>query len=86
MIRRKSFPVKKAFLCLMAAVFGAGVSFIVLLAGVSIRVGLTNMNQDGFFIPVLAGIFSIAVFLFLFIWVMKIVFNMTREKDLFTSR
>jgi hypothetical protein len=86
MFRRKSFPVKKAVLCFMAAVFGAGVSFIILLSGISIRVGLTNMTQDGFFIPILAGGFSIAVCLFLFVWVMKITFRIIREKGLFTSR
>jgi hypothetical protein len=86
MIRRKSFPVKKALLCFIAAVFGAGAFFIILLSGVSIRVGLTNRNQDGFFIPILAGGFSMAVCLILFIWFMKITFRIIREKGIFTSR
>jgi hypothetical protein len=86
MVRRKPFPVKKAIFCFMAAVFVAGVSFIILLAGISIRIGLGNMNQDGFFIPALAGIFSIAVCLFIFYRVLKLVFSTMRKKDLFTSR
>jgi hypothetical protein len=86
MMSRKPFPVKNAFINFMAIVFVAGISFIILLAGISIRIGIRNMNQDGFFIPVLAGIFSIAVCLLLFIWVLKLVLSTMRKKDLFTSR
>jgi hypothetical protein len=84
--RRKSFPVKKAFLGFILAIFGAGASFIIFLSSLSIMVGFMNMNQDGFFIPILAGGFSIAVCLILFLWVMKITFRITKEKDLFTTR
>lgn len=86
MFRRKAFPVKKVILCFIAAVFGAGVSFVMLLSGVSISVGLTNRNQDGFFIPILAGGFSMAVCLILFVWVTKITLRIISEKGFFTSR
>jgi|WetSurMetagenome_2_1015567.scaffolds.fasta_scaffold20621_4 uncharacterized membrane protein len=82
---RKPFPLKKIFLWFVVTAFGGGLAFIILLALISIRVGFGNANQEGFIIPVLAGIFSIAACLFLFIWVLKITLNIMREKDLFTS-
>jgi hypothetical protein len=83
MAYRRPFPLKKTVLWFFVATFGGGVSFIILLSLISIRVGFGNTHQDGYIIPVLAGILSIAACLFLFIWVLKIALNIMREKDLF---
>jgi hypothetical protein len=83
MIYRRPLPLKKTILWFFIAAFGGGVSFIILLALTSIKVGIGNTNQDGFVIPVLAGVFSIVACIFLFLWVFKIVLSLMKEKDLF---
>ena len=85
MYRSEPFPVKKIFLWLIVVMMGLAVSLGILISVVSIKIGLSNMNQEGFFIPVLAGVFLIALSLFLFIWVIKFIINLMREKDIIRS-
>jgi len=82
MINREPFPVKKICIWSLVAIFGLAISFIIFIAIISINIGLNNFNQDGFVIPILAGIFSIGISLFLFIWFIKFIIRLLKEKDI----
>lgn len=82
MFRREPFPVKKIFLWFMVFLLGLAVSFLILISVVSIRFGLSHTDQEGFFIPILAGGFSIVLCLFLYICFIRFIINQVREKDI----
>jgi hypothetical protein len=82
MIHGEPFPVKKICLWFIAVLFGIILSLIIFIGFVSIQVGFKNMNQDGFFIPILCGSFIIAACLIIFIFVIKYVIRLNREKDI----
>jgi len=86
MLFRKPFPVKKIFLWSVVFIFGLAVSFLFLLSIISINIGLSNLNQDGFFIPIMAGILFIGICLFLFIWVIRFIIGLLKEKDIIRSK
>jgi hypothetical protein len=86
MNRRGPFPLKEAGLWFGVVILGGGISFVIFLAAISINIGLQNLHQDGFMVPVLAGVVSIAVCLLLFICIMKLVFSIRKEKHFFISR
>jgi hypothetical protein len=86
MIHRGPFPVKKACLWFIVAILCTGISFIIYLSLISINIGFRNMDRDGFFIPVLAGILSLILCVILLILVFKSILTSIKEKDLFTSR
>ncbi len=85
MFRRDPFPVKKIFLWFMVFLLGLAVSFIILISIVSIRFGLSHSDQEGFLIPILAGGFSIVLCLFLYIYFIRFIINLAREKDIIRS-
>jgi hypothetical protein len=85
MNRREPFSLKGICLWLIVVILTAGVSFVIFLAVLSINIGFKNSNQDGFIIPILAGLISIAVCLFLFICIMKFVFDIMKQKDIIKS-
>ena len=85
MFRREPFPVKKIFLWFTVFLLGLAASFIVFISVISIRFGLSHRSQEGFFIPILAGILSIVLVIFLFVCYLRFIINMAREKDLIRS-
>lgn len=85
MNRRGPFPLKGICLWLIVVILTAGMSFVIFLALISINIGFKNLNQEGFIVPILAGIISIAVCLFLFIYIMKFIFSIMKQKDIIKS-
>jgi hypothetical protein len=85
MIRREAYPVKKIFLWLIVFLFLASISFVIFIAIISIKTGLTYSNQDGFIVPILAGVSAIAICLFFLICFIKFLINIMREKDIIKS-
>jgi len=85
MYRSDPFPIKKIFLWSIVGILGLIIFFVIFVSIISIRIGLSNVNQDGFIIPVLSGIFSIAICLFLFICFIRFIINILREKDIIRS-
>jgi hypothetical protein len=85
MNRRGPVPLKGICLWFIVVILSAGVSFVIFLALLSIKIGFKNSDQDGFIIPILAGIISIAVCLFLFICIMKFIFSTMKQKDILKS-
>jgi hypothetical protein len=85
MFRREPFTVKKIFLWFMVFLLGLVVSFIIFISIVSIKFGFSHLNQEGFFIPILAGGCSIVLCLFFFICLIRFIINQVREKDIIRS-
>jgi uncharacterized BrkB/YihY/UPF0761 family membrane protein len=85
MFRREPFPVKKIFLWFMVFLLGLVVAFIIFVSILSIKFGLSRLNQEGFFIPILAGGGSIVLSLFFFICLIRFIINLVREKDIIRS-
>lgn len=82
MLFREPFPVKKICLWVMVFVLGLFVSFVIFVSIISIQIGLSHMSQDGSIIPILAGIISIGIVLFLFICFIRFIVNLLKEKDI----
>jgi len=85
MFRKDPFPVKKIFLWFTVFLLGMFVSFVIFVSVASIKFGLSHPTQEGFFIPVLAGILSIVLCISLFIGYLRFIINMVREKDIIRS-
>ena len=85
MLFREPFPVKKVCLWVVVFILGLFVSFVLFISIISIQIGLSHMSQDGFIIPILAGIISIGVFIFLFICFIRFIVNLLKENDIIRS-
>jgi len=83
MFRRGPFPVKSICLWFTVIALVLSVSYIIFISIISIKVGLNHLNQDGFIVPVLAGVFAIVVCIFIFICFMKFIISLMKEKDIF---
>ena len=85
MFRREPFPVKKIFLWFTVFLMALIVAFIIFVSVISIKFGLSHPTQEGFFIPILAGVLSIALCIFLFVCYLRFIINLVREKDIIRS-
>ncbi|MBN1627693.1 MAG: hypothetical protein JW944_14335 [Deltaproteobacteria bacterium] len=85
MYQSNPVPVKKIFLWGFVVILGLVFSFIIFASIISIMVGLSNLNQDGFIIPVLAGVFSIALCVFVFVCLVRFIISVLRERDIIRS-
>lgn len=85
MYRSNPLPVKKICLWFVVVILGLILSFVIFASIISIRIGLSNIDQDGFIIPILSGIFSIVLCIFLFIGFVRFIINMLKEKDIIRS-
>ncbi len=82
MIYHEPFPLKNIGLWLLLFCGGLITVYIIFIALISIYVGIHHLQQDGFWMPMLAGIFSIMAILWLFFCFIKFVFNQMKEKDI----
>jgi hypothetical protein len=85
MFHRDPFPVKKVFLWFTVFLLGLIVVVIIFASIVSIKIGLSHTDQEGFFVPILAGAICIALSLFLLIYYIKLIVKVVREKDIIRS-
>jgi len=86
MYQSNPVPVKKICLWFVVVILGLVFSFAIFASIISIRVGLTNLHQDGFIIPILSGAFSIALCIFLFVCFVRFIINILKEKDIIRSK
>lgn len=56
-------------------------TYIIFASIVSIWVGLSHLHQDGFWMPILAGIFTIILVVWPFRRLSKLILNSMKEKD-----
>ena len=82
MIYNKPIPLRN--ICLKFLLIGVGliIACIIFIALVSINVGFTHLQQDGFWVPILAGLLFIAGCLWLFLSFSRFIINRMKEKDI----
>jgi formate hydrogenlyase subunit 3/multisubunit Na+/H+ antiporter MnhD subunit len=81
----ETFPFKKLSFFILFLSILAILGFLVFISVISIDVGITNIQQDGFWVPILAGVFVIIACLFLFIFVVRFIRNRMKEKDIINN-
>jgi len=77
-------PIPLRNICLKFLLVGVGLIFayIIFIALISINVGFTHLQQDGFWVPILAGLLFIAGCLWLFLSFSRFIINRMKEKDI----
>ena len=81
MIYNEPFPLKTISLFLLLIGLGLIIAYTIFIALVSISVGLNHLQQGGFWVPITAGVISIVVCLWLFLYFSKSIINRMKEKD-----
>lgn len=81
MITQRSFPVKNLSLWCLLIGFGLVAAYVIFVALVSVWFGLRNVNEDGFWVPVLAGAASIAVVAWVSSSILRYLLSRLREKE-----
>ena len=82
MISREPLPLKNISLWFVLICGGLIAAYIVFVAIISIYVGVNHMQQDGFWMPILAGMISIIVILWIFLGFSKSIINRMKEEDI----
>ena len=85
MIHNEPFPLKNYSLWLLLVCVGLIVAYLFFIASISVWVGLTHLQPDGFWMPLLAGTLIILVGLFLFYRLSKLILNRTKELDIINN-
>ena len=85
MIQRQSPSFKKICLWCLIVVCGMIAISLVFTALVSLWTGITHTHQDGFWVPVLAGIIMLSAVLFLFMRVTKRILFHMKEEDVLNT-
>jgi len=81
MITQRSIPVKNLSLWCLLIGFGLVAAYVIFVALVSVWFGLHNVNEDGFWVPVLAGSASIIVVAWVSISILRYLLTRLREKE-----
>ncbi len=81
MISHEPLPLKNLGLWSLFLLFALLAAYIVFAAIVSIWVGLSRPQQDGFWMPIVAGILSIILVLWPFLRLSRLILNSMKEKD-----
>ena len=81
MIQQEPFPLKNLSLWSLLVVVSLILLYFVFIAFVSINVGLNNMHQDGFWMPITAGIIVIIACVCFFLLSFRFIFDMLKEKN-----
>jgi uncharacterized membrane protein HdeD (DUF308 family) len=81
-IHDEPFPFKRLGLWFILIFSGLIAAFLIFLAAISIWMGLTNLNQDGFWMPLLVGIFCMAATVWLFFIFSNFILERMEEKDI----
>ena len=66
----------------LIVVMGLVIAYIIFIALISINVGFTHVQQDGFWVPILAGLIFIVLCLWLFIGITRSVINRMKDRDI----
>ena len=81
MISHEPLPLKNLGLWSLFLLSALLAAYIVFAAIVSIWVGLSHVQQDGFWMPVLAGILAMILVLWPFLRLSRLILNSMKEKD-----
>jgi uncharacterized membrane protein HdeD (DUF308 family) len=81
MITQRSFPLKNLSLWCLLISFGLIAAYVIFVALVSVWFGLRHVNQDGFWVPVLAGAVSIIVVAWVSMSILRYLLGRLREKE-----
>jgi uncharacterized membrane protein HdeD (DUF308 family) len=81
MISREPLPLKNLGLWSLFLLSALLTAYIIFATIVSIWVGLSNVQQDGFWMPILAGILSMILAWWLFLRFSRFILNSMKEKD-----
>ncbi len=81
MISREPFPLKNLGLWSLFFLSALLATYIIFASVVSIWVGLSHLNQDGFWMPILAGILTMILVVWPFRRLSKLILNSMKEKD-----
>jgi len=81
MISHEPLPWKKLTLWSILILSALLTAYILFVSIVSIWVGFTHMENDGFWMPVTAGSFSMLFVLWLFVRFCRFILHRMKEKD-----
>ena len=79
MIHEEPFPIKKVGIWFLMICCGMITAYIIFIGFVSIRLGLRHLPQDGFWVPILSGTFTILLTLWVFFRLS--IFFLKKQKD-----
>jgi uncharacterized membrane protein HdeD (DUF308 family) len=82
MSSRDSFPWKHFCLWILLIVMGLLTAYIVFLGATSVWVGVSNRQQPGFFMPIIAGAVAIVAVLWIFYHLSRYLLGHTKEKGI----
>ena len=82
MIHDEPFPFKRFSLWILLVFSGLIAAFLVFLALISVWMGLTHLQQDGFWMPLMVGILCVVITLWLFLIFSKFILGRMKEKDI----
>ena len=81
MIHQKSFPFRQLALWLGLVSSGLATAYALFVGILSIWVGLNHLETAGSWVPILAGTFSSALILWLFVHVSRLLYGRMKQTD-----
>lgn len=81
MIRRKSFPFRQLTIWLGLVASGLTTIYVLFVGILSIWVGLNHLERNGSWVPILAGTLGIALILWLFACLSRILYARMKQTD-----
>jgi len=81
MISHEPLPLKNLGLWSLFLLFALLTAYIIFAAIVSIWVGLSHVQQNGFWMPIVAGILSMILVLWPFLRLSRLILHSMKEKD-----
>ncbi len=66
----------------LIVILSLAIAYVIFIALISINMGFTHLNQDGFWVPILAGLISIALCLWFLISITRSVINRMKDRDI----
>ena len=82
MIGNDPFPLKHVSLWFLLIFCGLITTYIIFIALISVWIGLRHIHMDGFWMPILAGTFSLIAIFWLFLRFSRFILTRMKEKDL----
>jgi hypothetical protein len=80
MIDHKPFPMKNTARWFVISCCGIVTACVFFIGIISVWVGLTHLDQDGFWIPILGGAILMFLLLWFFFRLTRYIFNKMKEK------
>jgi cytochrome c biogenesis protein CcdA len=78
----KTFPLRNMIFKSLIVILSLAIAYVIFIALISINMGFTHLNQDGFWVPILAGLISIALCLWFLISITRSVINRMKDRDI----